>query len=122
MPHGGTSLLQWQRSLDSKLTSSSVVIAIEQILKGVQYLQSKNTVHLDLYKSNILVNKDGTLRICDFGEAKVLEENQDLKATGGCQSYLPPEMILSRKVKPTLGHLESSYLRWHSAKTSPFLR
>ena len=56
------------------------MIAIEQILKGVQYLQSKNTVHLDLHKSNILVNKDGTLRICDLGEAKVLEENQELKA------------------------------------------
>jgi len=41
-----------------------------QILRGLQYLHSAGLAHRDLKPSNILVRKDCTLRIADFGLAR----------------------------------------------------
>ncbi|XP_061366564.1 cyclin-dependent kinase G-2-like [Gastrolobium bilobum] len=38
-----------------------------QLLQGVKYLHDNWVLHRDLKTSNILLNKDGELKICDFG-------------------------------------------------------
>lgn len=38
-----------------------------KLLKGVKYLHDNWVLHRDLKTSNILINKDGELKICDFG-------------------------------------------------------
>ena len=43
-----------------------------QILVGLRYLHSQNVLHRDIKPANLLVNKDCSLRICDFGLARSL--------------------------------------------------
>jgi serine/threonine protein kinase len=43
-----------------------IKIYVRQILEGLVYLHSKNIVHKNLKSSNILVDGNGTIRICDF--------------------------------------------------------
>ncbi|KAI4343636.1 hypothetical protein L6164_010964 [Bauhinia variegata] len=38
-----------------------------KLLKGVKYIHDNWVIHRDLKTSNILLNKDGELKICDFG-------------------------------------------------------
>lgn len=46
----------------------------QQILEGLVYLHQQNVIHRDLKCANILVMADGTLKITDFGTAKLLKE------------------------------------------------
>lgn len=46
---------------------------IAQIIQAVGYLHSKGYAHRDLKLENILVDRDGYLKVIDFGLAKSLD-------------------------------------------------
>lgn len=39
-----------------------------QILRGLEYCHSHNILHRDLKSENILINKNGEIKIADFGK------------------------------------------------------
>ncbi|KAK7330601.1 hypothetical protein VNO77_24798 [Canavalia gladiata] len=43
---------------------------IQQLLEGVKYLHDNWVIHRDLKTSNILLNNEGKLKICDFGMSR----------------------------------------------------
>ncbi|CAJ1943662.1 unnamed protein product [Sphenostylis stenocarpa] len=49
---------------------SEIKSFIKQLLEGVKYLHDNWVIHRDLKSSNILLNHDGELKICDFGLAR----------------------------------------------------
>ncbi|KAK7389183.1 hypothetical protein VNO78_24018 [Psophocarpus tetragonolobus] len=46
---------------------SEIKSLMRQLLEGVRYLHDNWVIHRDLKSSNILLNHDGELKICDFG-------------------------------------------------------
>ncbi|KAL2321703.1 hypothetical protein Fmac_026082 [Flemingia macrophylla] len=46
---------------------SEIKSLMRQLLEGVKYLHDNWVIHRDLKSSNILLNYDGELKICDFG-------------------------------------------------------
>ncbi|KAJ1871528.1 MAP kinase kinase Wis1 [Coemansia sp. RSA 990] len=64
------------------------------VVKGLQFLKNKlNIMHRDVKPTNILVNKKGEVKLCDFGVSGEL--NKSLAKTHvGCQSYMAPERIV----------------------------
>jgi WD40 repeat protein len=67
---------------------------VEAIARGVQLAHSRNVVHRDLKPSNILLTKDGTPKIADFGLARQLDEDSGATLAGsvlGTPSYMAPE-------------------------------
>ena len=52
-------------------------------MKGIKYLHSADVIHRDLKPTNILINSDCHLKICDFGLARSLyqEEEKDIALT-----------------------------------------
>jgi len=68
-----------------------------QILRGLLYLHSANVVHRDLKPANILVNKNCDLKICDFGLARGLGNDEDdptLTDYVVTRWYRAPEVVL----------------------------
>lgn len=61
------------------LTGLHVQHFMYQILLGIEFLHRARIVHRDIKPSNILVNEDCTLKICDFGMARVLSA-ENMKA------------------------------------------
>lgn len=68
---------------------------MRQILKGMAYVHAKGICHRDLKPENILRNKDGVVKICDFGSAKVLSPNGLNTPYIVSRYYRAPELILA---------------------------
>src|SRR3954470_5555205 len=87
-------------SLESIVSSHrrmSLVDKIEimiQILNGLQYAHEHGIVHRDIKPGNIMVLKDGTVKIVDFGIARISDNS--MTKTGqivGTINYMSPEQF-----------------------------
>jgi serine/threonine protein kinase len=72
---------------------------VSSICKALAYAHSKGIVHRDIKPENILLGEDGTLKVADFGIAKLLDQSAGtpaLTATRqvlGSLNYLAPEQL-----------------------------
>lgn len=67
---------------------------IHQILQGLKFCHAQNICHRDLKPENVLLNNDGKIKICDFGSAKILDENGKNTPYIVSRYYRAPELIL----------------------------
>lgn len=82
MPLG--SLLEYVKSKKSKIGSQQLLNWSSQIAKGMAYLEERRLVHRDLAARNVLVQSCSTIKITDFGLAKLLSsDSNEYKAAGG---------------------------------------
>lgn len=64
-----------------------------QIVLVFEYLQSFNIIYRDLKPENLLIDKDGFLKMTDFGFAKVVESRTYTLC--GTPEYIAPEILLN---------------------------
>ena len=79
----------------ARLALGTVVRIMEQLLAALGYAHDNGVVHRDVKPSNMFVLRDGTLKVVDFGLARV--ESSNLTETGavlGTPAYMSPEQFL----------------------------
>ena len=59
-----------------------------------EYLQTKNIIYIDLKPENVLFDKNGYLKLTDFGFAKIIKGKTYTLC--GTPEYLAPEIILNK--------------------------
>lgn len=76
-----------------KFTETRAKFYAAEILLGLGHLHEHNIVYRDLKPENLLLDRHGHIRICDFGLSKQDVEGDNVKSICGTPEYLAPEVI-----------------------------
>jgi serine/threonine-protein kinase len=82
-----------------ELHLEDAVSAMQQVLAGLGYAHGKDVVHRDVKPSNLLVTRDGLVKITDFGIARI--GPRSTTQTGllvGTPQYMAPEQYMGGAV------------------------
>ncbi|MCJ1288921.1 hypothetical protein MMC34_000452 [Xylographa carneopallida] len=84
--------------MKQKLTEQETRKVFVQLFQGMKYLHERNIVHRDLKPENILlIDKDLSVKIADFGLAKIIGEESFTTTLCGTPSYVAPEILENSK-------------------------
>ncbi len=81
-------------SAGSAARNQQIMAVIPQVLSALDYLHGRGVVHGDLKPQNILVRKDGKVKVADFGLARInlpAAQDQTKEYFSGTVQYASPE-------------------------------
>ncbi|RLN28684.1 hypothetical protein C2845_PM05G35840 [Panicum miliaceum] len=79
---------------DRPFSEAEVRRIMRQLLAGAEARHGHGIVHRDIKPDNILVGDGGAIRICNYGVAKSLAEQNPPCRFSGTLSYMAPEMLV----------------------------
>ncbi|HKW65003.1 MAG TPA: serine/threonine-protein kinase [Candidatus Acidoferrum sp.] len=73
---------------------------LDQTCNALQFAHERNVVHRDIKPANLMLTADDTVKITDFGTAKILQfgSTQQTSHVMGTPSYMSPEQVKGRAV------------------------
>ncbi|KAH0652397.1 hypothetical protein KY289_030075 [Solanum tuberosum] len=79
-----------------KFSEPEIKCYMNQLLKGLDHCHSRGILHRDVKTSNLLVDKDGILKLADFGLSTFFDPEQSMPLTSKIVTlwYRPPELLL----------------------------
>jgi serine/threonine-protein kinase len=94
------------KSLQALLDSSQgfplprVLRIMEQTCSALQFAHERNVVHRDIKPANLMLTSDDTVKVTDFGTAKILQFGTQSQTAHvmGTPSYMSPEQVKGKAV------------------------
>ncbi|XP_063708176.1 cyclin-dependent kinase 9 [Culicoides brevitarsis] len=86
-------------NINVKFSLGEIKKVMQQLLNGLYYIHSNKILHRDMKAANVLITKNGVLKLADFGLARafsVSKNGQPNKYTNRVVTlwYRPPELLL----------------------------
>ncbi|NXS48999.1 STK36 kinase, partial [Balaeniceps rex] len=82
---------------DGSLPEDQVQTIAAQLVSALYYLHSHRILHRDMKPQNILLGKDGVVKLCDFGFARAMSiHTMVLTSIKGTPLYMSPELVEER--------------------------
>ena len=94
-----------------------------QLLRALSYAHRRGIIHRDIKPSNILLTPEGTVKVADFGIARIIEED-DLAGGEpgeivGSARYMSPEQLRGDEAKPESDIYSVGVLLYHCLTGRP---
>ena len=88
-------------SSSNKLPVPRVCAIIYACARALGYAHGKGVIHRDIKASNLLLDRNGKVKIGDFGIAKLeTSDVTEILGTLGSPRYMSPEQILDKEITP----------------------
>ena len=79
---------------DKRLSENEIHPIACQLVSALFYLHSHRILHRDMKPQNILIGKNGAMKLCDFGFARAMSrETIVLTSIKGTPLYMSPELV-----------------------------
>jgi len=86
-------VLKWKylQGIDDESVIASIIC---QTLRGINFLHGQKMIHRDIKAGNILFNKEGSIKLADFGVSAILASHDEKCHTmAGTWHWMAPEVI-----------------------------
>ncbi|KIY98276.1 hypothetical protein MNEG_9683 [Monoraphidium neglectum] len=97
---GGSVLHMMKYGHPEGLSEVAIATVVREVLKGLDYMHKNGGIHRDVKAGNILIDKDGSIKIGDFGVAATVERggswgNDKMTRTTfvGTPCWMAPEVM-----------------------------
>ena len=88
----GGDLLSYVRRR-KKLDETLAKYLFKQAAKGLAYCHKNRVLHRDIKLENLLIDEEGTIKLCDFGVSRQLKKATELIGEQcGTPAYMAPEV------------------------------
>ena len=84
----------------SPLNASEVQSVVETVGAALAYAHKQGILHRDIKPSNVILSKDGSLYLADFGLARIAQSGESTLTTDmvlGTPQYISPEQAMAKK-------------------------
>lgn len=95
-------LIRQSKRKNIKMTELEISSIIFMVLQGLSFMHKYDIINRDVKSKNILICKDGTVKLCDFGISKLYRKNRMGGTRGGSPYWMAPEMIKKEEYDKTL--------------------
>jgi len=108
----------------AQLTLYRRVVMAKETAVGMCWLHQSNPmiIHRDLKPSNLLVDKHGSIRVCDFGLSAIKPAHEKLKdkdTIPGTPLWMAPEVMMGRQVDEKADVYSYAIVLWELVSQKP---
>ena len=90
-------LLKKSKKKKIHLNEYEISSIIYMVLKGLNFMHKKSLINRDIKCKNILVNKEGVAKLCDFGISQIYKKDIYPRHKAGSPYWMAPELINMEK-------------------------
>jgi len=87
-------LADFLAQLSTPLQENEILSIFRQIVSAITHLHQNNILHRDIKTANIFLNKEGYIKVGDFGISKMLTSRRDAESCVGTPYYISPEIVI----------------------------
>ena len=111
----GPTLQEYEKEHKGKISEKQAEILLEPVINALAYIHSIGIVHCDISPNNLIFNKEGQLKLIDFGAAKnKKKEKEEQYCKGG---YTAPEQYLEKEFVGPWSDVYSLCVVWYEMLT-----
>lgn len=105
-----------------RLTPDECAHVAASVGRALAYAHENRVLHLDIKPTNIMIDRQGTVKLADFGMASLASAAGYGDARGGTVGYMPPEQIEGDLVDERTDVFSLAVVVWQALTgTDPFL-
>ncbi len=94
----GKTLAKIMRELDNDITLDMIASVFSSVSHALEVAHKAGILHLDIKPENVIVNKEGIVKVTDFGLSTLMDASGQGETGGGTIGYMPLEQMRQQRL------------------------